>query len=180
MPKEYKKDIKVYHIIPYDVIVKDFYKFINKDNTWSDIRYDDRSHNTYDFYYISESNIQDYVSTIDPKFRQLLGYPSITGVGAMTAFDITTTPGTFPNTSNGAQPSFKDSGQIPLGNGILEVLTGAYNSLLGSGAQLFSNILGMGPTNNNNPWWSFYNGMQNMMSGNAFSTQATEIGRAHV
>ena len=79
IPKEYKKDIKVYHIIPYDIITKEFYKFINTKNIWSDIRYHDRSGNTYDFYYISESNIQNYASTIDPKFRQLLGYPSITG-----------------------------------------------------------------------------------------------------
>jgi hypothetical protein len=79
IPKEYKKEITTYRIIPYDVIANKFNKYINKQNRWSDIRYSNyHTEAKFDFYYIDEEEIL-IQTKIDPNFGELLKYPSITG-----------------------------------------------------------------------------------------------------
>lgn len=78
--------------------------------------------------------------------------------------------------SDGAEPTFQDGTIfIPEGEGILGAITSVYNGLLGSGAQLFGNIAGVGPTNMMNPGWSTYDSTQSSMSSKAFSTKTTDV-----
>lgn len=79
IPNKYEEEIKIYHVVPYNVIVKEFDKYIDKDK-YNDIRYltPHKKEGKYEFYHIDTQNIKDQ-SKKHPDLKKLLEYPTVTG-----------------------------------------------------------------------------------------------------
>jgi len=72
-----------------------------------------------------------------------LGYPSVSGVGAGTAFSITTSPGTFPPGSDNAQPTLNDTVAIGVYDGLASGFTSAYDSAISNGVDVLASVVGI-------------------------------------